>query len=393
LPKKLTTNTVVPAGRYINTFDNSVTNYTAIDMDVVADMYLGSGGHSGYPRFPKHHDVGGDFGLLKSKTTAEGAYVGTIHGTGAYSRHHYTGKVYGEHLRPWALPTKKDGTAWGATAYNRMKPTKPLFPGANAFYEMREVPEMLRQELHKSKLKNIGSYFLALKFGWAPLLSDIQSMMRFYDASKKRIRWLLDHNGKPVRRRIQLVSDISDPVFESGTYPLTQPGFVSQFYKSTPTWKKKTVTSDSVWASAQFVYHLPPGPDDVLFKARMYDRLFGAYVSPEFVWNAIPWSWLADWFGNVGDILANIDSGVADKLAADWFYVMRETRTDITMTSDLRLISLADESTVSVSAISTSEATCKTRLKGDPFGFATVQQTLNSSQLSILGALGLSKVR
>jgi hypothetical protein len=380
----------VHAGDYLNLYDNTNTPRYAYVYAESAE--LESTGRYGYPDFPPDRNIGGSFFLRKATSQCEGAGVGTICGSGAYSKHHYTGKVYSEWVgggTPGAYwPPNIDGSAWGADAYNRMKPTKPIFEGGNAIWEFREVPGQLRQRLEKSGLKNIANYWLALKFGWQPLLSDIRSMLSFHQKAEKRLQWLLRHNGKPVRRRVTLVDDTSNPTMTENIFGSSQPGFVNQFYLETPTWRRTEIISDKVWASARFRFWLPECPRNVDMDARLY----GLYLSPQFCWNALPWSWLADWFSNAGSILENLDVGVADRLAADYMYVMRTKLYTLQHTNTLKLQTL-DGSPVPVSVTSLQQSAISTRLAGDPFGFSTSQNSLTNTQLSILGALGLSRLR
>jgi hypothetical protein len=390
MPKRSITAYPIYAGTYHNEYDNTSEPRTAYVYAESAE--LDGPGHYGYPDFPPNSNVGGAFFLRKAFSQCEGADVGTVCGQGAYSKHKYTGKVYSEWVgggTPGAYwPPNTDGSAWGAKAYERMKPTKPVFQGSNAIWEFREVPGQLKQRLSNSGLKNVGNYWLALEFGWKPLLNDIVNMLSFHADAQKRLDWLLRHNGKPVRRRVSLVDDTSDPVTTSNIYGSTQPGFVNQFYLETPTWRRTETISDKIWGSARFRYWLPEGPRNVDMDARLY----GLYLSPQFCWNALPWTWLADWFTNAGSVLQNLDVGVADRLANDYFYVMRTKVYTLQHTNNIKL-QRPDGSPVPISVTSLQQSAISTRLAGDPFGFGTNPQSLNSTQLSILGALGLSRLR
>jgi hypothetical protein len=381
-------------GYYHNEYDNTTTPMHAYRYAEISEM--DGPGRYGYPRFPKDRDVGGSFFRRADITLCEGTGVGTVCGQGAYSKHKYTGMVFSEWIRSpntgryW--PPNTDGSAFGATAYNKMKPTKPTFEAGNAIWEFREVPAQLRQRLSKDGLKNIADYWLALQFGWKPLLNDIRHMLQFQQKAQKKIAWLLRRNGKPTSAACQLVDDTSDPVMTENIYGSSQPGFVNQFYLETPTWRRIETVSDKIWARARFRFWLPPGPADINHNPEMLRRLYGLYCSPQFCWNALPWTWLIDWFSNAGDVLENLDVGVADRLAADWFYVMREKAWDISHTNNLKLQHV-DGTPVPVSVTSHAKSVIKTRLKGDPFGFATPSNSLSGMQLSILGSLGLSRLR
>jgi hypothetical protein len=124
----------------------------------------------------------------------------------------------------------------------------------------------------------------------------------------------------------------------------------------------------------------------------MLFRLYGLRPTPSVIYNAIPWSWLIDWFSNAGDIIENLEVGVADRLAADYMYMMRENWGHVERFSTARIYR---ENGIIADITSTSQRllSVKTRVLGDPFGFNTSANNLTGMQLSILGALGLSRLR
>jgi len=124
----------------------------------------------------------------------------------------------------------------------------------------------------------------------------------------------------------------------------------------------------------------------------MKAALYGYQPTPSAVWNALPWAWLVDWTSNAGDIISNLDAGVADKCAADYFYIMRETGAICTKFAKGQFLMKGAQLTT-LDATSVTRAYSKTRSVGDPFGFSTNPNGLNATQLSILGALGLSKLK
>jgi len=158
-----------------------------------------------------------------------------------------------------------NGASWGAQAFNNMKPTKPTFNGLNALYEMREVPEMLRQRFLSSGLKGIPNYWLALQFGWKPLLQDIRKMVTFQRNAERKLKWLLRHNGKPIRASSTLVDSTTEtvPVRTDWSRPNPLGSFVTQFFSGTPYSLNSTVVQDRVWAVAKYRYWLPDGPRDI----------------------------------------------------------------------------------------------------------------------------------
>jgi hypothetical protein len=353
-------------------------------------------GHYGYPGLlGLPGDLGGSLNIIKKTMRCESFDIGTIHGSGGYKVDSYTGKVWAPDVgstATWNGSTiKGDATAWGPSAYKQMKPTKPAFNALNAFYEMREFPSMLRQRFLDNHLHAIPNYWLALKFGWEPLLSDLRKCYDFQTTAQKKLAWLLQRNGKPTRTKTILKEE--SELWDGGwDYTRQYPGFVTQFYADTPYATYRSTLFDRVWASARWRFWLPDTPPDYGWSNPVVQKLFGLYPSPSQLWNSLPWTWLIDWFSSVGDILENMDIGVADRLTADSFYVMRESGHRGENSYFAKYHSFPSDETIAVQVTSHYEVVQKTRLPGDPFGFNTNPNDLSAMQLSILGALGWSRL-
>lgn len=350
-----------------------------------------SGGHYGYPNFPPVGNVGGAVNIISTVTNRGVKNIGECYfGTGTWG---YKGSVVCW-ANPVSLATYQSPDAWGPDAYAKMKPTKPSMEGWNALYELKDLPMMLKQRFLQNGLSSIGDYYLALKFGWEPLLRDVRNMVQTQQTMQKRLKQLLRDNGKPVRMRRELAHSTTEPLVSSGTsYGNISPGFGSTgFYRKQGLWTSTEYTTNRVWASARMRYWLPGGPRDIAWKRSMMFRLYGLRPSPRAVYNMIPWSWLVDWFTNAGSCLENMDAGVADRLAYDYCYVMREWQSVRLMTGAAHLYHKGG-SPYDIELSSTSVATSRGRGYGDPFGWASKESDLSSTQWAILGALGLSRLR
>ena len=355
-----------------------------------SNRQFSDGGHYGFPDFPPNTDVGGNFGI--SKFHYQPAQMkGDFYGSGPWNNDHYDGVVLGHISEPGYFDIT-NSKHLGAEAYAKMKPTKPEFSALNSIYELKDIPGMLKQRFRG--LKDIPSYHLALEFGWKPLLSDCRTMILSQKEGQKRLNQLLRDNGKSVRRRMHFLNDenvLSDATYEAWGW--IQPGFNTYFWRGTPTFRQKDVAKDEIWASARFRYWLPPGPQDIAYKQSLMRKLYGVqFPSPSQIYNAIPWSWLIDWYSNVGYLIENLDGGVADRLAADYFYMMRRTTRQIQREFSLPLYSGKSHTPVVAQATGSCTRITKSRFRGDPFGFATNHNDLSSTQVAILGALGLSRI-
>ncbi len=354
-------------------------------------------GHFGFPDFPRDRNCGGPFTLYGTETNWGYSEYASIHpypDSPTLKNQRFDGQLKVD-ISPLGTPSLVDsnGMGWGTQAYREMKPTQPSFAGLNAFYELKDVPDMLRQRFLKDGLKSIGNYYLALKFGWEPLLKDVRNLVLTQRQAQRILGHLLRNNGKPVRRRVILKDATSDAVESTGSsYGAFAPTLVTNSYISIPTYIRREWSTDRVWASARFRYWLPPGPQDVQWTKAMIARIYGLNPSPYMVYNAIPWSWLVDWFTNLGDLIENLSPGVADRCAADYLYVMRQKETIRTQYSRGRFRGAAGVPNFTLEGTSTSRAFVKTRVMGNPFGFGANPNDLTGTQWAILGALGLSRL-
>ncbi len=378
-----------PVGIYYDYWGNPTTQMATLYKE---SAELQSSGHYRWQDPPPDRDVGGNFLSAKVVNSINTTSIEPIHGgSSAYRMHHYDGAMFARTPSTPAAPTG-DGSGWGAEAYNRMKPTKPTFSSLNAVYELREVPGMLRQKMVSSGLHRVSNFHLAIQFGWLPLLRDIQSIVSFQAQAQKKLAWLLKHNGKPTRTKAILDAKLSarNNEVSNGDSPL--PTFVSYFYNGATSSTYWTDIYDRTWATATWRWFLPDGPRDIQWTRSMMMRLFGLQPTPSVVWNALPWTWLADWFYNTGDVLENMEAGVADRLAAERFYLMREQGIVNRCENRGTYYARSDNHAVPVVVQGHTFSILKTRMKGDPFGYGTKMQDLNATQLGILGALGLSRI-
>nr|UJQ85618.1 MAG: hypothetical protein 1 [Leviviridae sp.] len=350
-------------------------------------LSIGYEGHWGYPRFPPDSDIGGGFRLEKNDRVLNPVHVGTIRGQTPSDT--YVGSFSANSSMSQFGIGRHEPIDWGAAAYNRMKPTQPDFSGLNALYELKDIPEMLRQRFRG--LKDIPNYWLALKFGWEPLLRDVRNFVNLQRNAQDRLQQLLRDNGRPVRRRITMQNREVNNVSTAGSgYGAVYPTLVTQFYAKTPVFLDRVVTTDRVWASGTYKYWLPSGPRDINWTRGMVARIFGLQPSPSVVYNAIPWTWLVDWFTGLGDVIENTEAGVADRLAASNFYIMREYRETATREATMWFKRVSGEEVSFTSSCVVTRKSCE-RARGNPFGLAA-PNPLSGMQLSILGALGLSRI-
>jgi hypothetical protein len=144
------------------------------------------------------------------------------------------------------------------------------------------------------------------------------------------------------------------------------------------------------WFKGAYTYYLQDD-NSVLNKLYEYEQkanlLFGTRVTPDVVWNLAPWSWLSDWFVNVGDNIANATSLSSDGLVMKYGYLMQETVSKHTCTIVGPQL-LAGGSNVWTTTFYTSR---KHRMKATPYGFGSNPASFTGRQWAILSALGFAR--
>jgi hypothetical protein len=122
--------------------------------------------------------------------------------------------------------------------------------------------------------------------------------------------------------------------------------------------------------------------------AQNRNRLFGTDITPSMLWNIAPWSWLADYGTNIGDVMTNLSAFSRDNLVARHAYVMCHTQ--VTKLYQLRNQRPVIGNPIDCSLALTTET--KQRARGNPYSFALTPQPLTARQTAILAALGLTRL-
>jgi len=289
-----------------------------------------------------------------------------------------------------------DADQYGAEAWSNARPAQPSFSLLNSIYELRGWPSTVKPRILKYRdTKAWGDYYLAVNFGWIPLLSDIRQFTHNLFTYEEQLKQLLRDEGKPVRRKFKMSSHSfrnSEGPVRGTSYSAFQHGMVTGVYAGVPSFEDTLTYGRDVWFSGQFRYHLPGGDRDWRWKRAMYLRIIAGNPSPATVWNAIPWTWLVDHFSNIGDVISNLDNGLADNLAADYAFLMQKKYITYKRTAT-GLFNKFGGGVESASATTFIISESKERTIVDPFGpsFSGLS-SLGDKQLSILGALGMSNL-
>lgn len=266
-----------------------------------------------------------------------------------------------------------------------------------------DIPKLLRRELQD--FRNLGSEYLNVVFGWKPFVKDLQEMYYLWHDIDRRMAQLVRENGKYIRRRSTVLDETSSTFPQERqnynyAYALVK-GASANIFGGSSQWTKTGTTKEKVWFSGSFRYYIPDTSSS-LWDARARLALFGALPTPELLWNVLPWSWLVDWFANVGDIVSNASMNAVDNLTTRYSFVMRQISKSTTwQVTTQHPAQNSGNGVTSVRrewpAVSHTFNTVYTEVAkqrtggGNPFGLNVQLSSLTGHQLGILAALGLSR--
>lgn len=275
--------------------------------------------------------------------------------------------------------------AAGATAISRVAPTNPLVDLSTS------LAELYREGLPSlpGRGGNIGGEYLNYQFGIAPLASDIADLRQVASQSEALLAQYARNSGKHVRRRYSFPEEVSTTTQVSTNRGPNTVGNVGipSFLAQPGTLSQTTTTYKRMWFAGAFTYHLPA--EGLGRKLAELDHLYGLVPGVDTLYQLTPWSWLVDYFLNVGDVIENINAFAANGLVMPYAYVMAERR--IVTRSTLQFKVWNGSRFVDTSVSDTVEFVAKRRIPATPFGFGLSVGDLTNKQWSILAALGISR--
>lgn len=354
----------------------------------------------------------------------KGEYIGSDYRPGLNIYSHYTGGFWPNSYGSMTIPSSDianmglsgtygpsygAGLSYGSAAYNRFKPKINSADLGQTLGEIRETLPMLKttargyhdfwKSLGGSKdvfgPKSVADHFLNHSFGWVPFLRDMVNTYITYKTTADKLRRLRQNNGKwsmhgGTVEQIQSQGEFSTREDMAG---YVYPALPTAFFDPTAAAAGKGVSStchteyySKVWFEGRFRYYIPwLGEDDTTYK-QIVNRvqLYGARVSPTLIWKVTPWTWLADWVTNAGDVISNAEDNFFG-LASLYAYVMRHTYYRVVNSSTIRL------KAGPVNCVWFQEVVTKTRNGASHFGFGLDELDFNNSQIAILAALGVSR--
>lgn len=356
-------------------------------------------------------DVGGPFNSQKRWCVVDNytpAHIDVVEVTsaGQFRRKVYDGAILARDPATSDFPSMSvtNLTPLGTTAIARCKPTNHI---SNLAADLTEtftqgLPKFLGHSLWKDRaniLKGAGSEYLNSEFGWKPLVGDVRSAAYAVANSHRLIKSYESNSGKLVRRRYEFPIEETHSIVDLGPSDgvnFQGANLVSELNKSLPQPHliKETWTYKRTWFSGGFTYHLPVGFRSRNWLASTYAKagyLLGTELTPDTLWQVTPWTWAANWFSNMGDLVSNYSDWATDGLVLRYGYIMEHQFSKVTFYLDRPSRWITKGTSNRVHPI-TYFVESKRREKATPFGFGLDWNTFSPRQLAITLALGLTRL-
>lgn len=201
------------------------------------------------------------------------------------------------------------------TLVARSNPSRPTVQLPVTILELRELPDLIRHigrhltitGLPKGRWgRNLAESNLAWQFGWAPLFKDLRKLNQFQDHVNQRVKEINKlHSGTGLRRRLTLSDGVSKSSDNSVTVHSTNCTIRCKM-ESTTSWKR--------WGTVRWTPDAPIPTTEGAVEAQALKAILGLSLDygniASSTWEAIPWSWLIDWFANVGEYLQTHNNSV-----------------------------------------------------------------------------------
>lgn len=275
----------------------------------------------------------------------------------------------------------------------RLRATRPTRPDANlgqALVELREFPRLVNtvREIVTFKALRPGSTYLSYQFGFAPLGQDIARAASSVLNFQKKWKTFLDGSGELHSRKVWAPTKSYSLETKDSTQAMFLvhglPSASRVWQPGTDSWEvRETASAFCLWEYFLGYHGLTPKLEMYAQKA---EKLLGLTLTPSLIWELAPWSWLVDWFADVGGFISYHQD------IADYSLAMRRAgvmyQREVAYTRRATFTEWGQTVPVEHTVFQTQKVRRKAR---SPYGIRTNWDELSSFQLSILAALGLSR--
>lgn len=196
-----------------------------------------------------------------------------------------------------------DWSYWKTAALANINPYRPKVDLPLFLFEFKDFPSMLRHAGRvlkgSGRASDVPGTWLAYSFGWAPLVSDLLALFDMSQSIEDRCRMLRNLEDGHLFKRTLFDGEVSDST------QLNALSYTPQMQGNIPAYRAdlRTVLHRKVWFTANAKLRSALPNDGAAIRTLSKRMVYGLTWRPWSVWEFLPWSWLIDYFANVGDFL------------------------------------------------------------------------------------------
>lgn len=294
----------------------------------------------------------------------------------------------GSYCSPFS--SSNDLDTWGTRVISSVVPTNPVADVAVSLGELYSERKFFSLPGTSGSLP--GEY-LNYMFGVSPTIGLAQDLRKAIGQQEMLLDNLHRNSGRLVRRqyRPDAVVNTVTTVFpnEQLSYVGDVTGLLAAYFAFSGPITRIVKTTTQWQFSGAFTYYIPES--GIGRKIADLDYLYGVRATASLAWELLPYSWLVDYKASVGAAIKNLESFHQDGLVMPYAYVTKREVVESRYTWE-GLVYNSFGVLERLNCEATVVGTTLQRRPATPFGFGITPGDLTLKQLSIIAALGLSRV-
>lgn len=206
-------------------------------------------------------------------------------------------------------------------------PSNRKYSLARNVAELKDLPLLLKRSVEVAKdvstlleLRGQGNQYLNYKFGWEATVRAVTDMLKVPETIAKQVNYLIERNGLSTnfvstRRGTEPYGGVGPVIFfdtYAGEFDVRPDG--GQHRRE---WQMRTVVNYTL----RF-----PKIDVPLLRQDLLDTKWGAYPKPQDVYALVPWTWLVDWFGGLGEYVDLLNTLAGDPSLVNYGYMTYKSK-------------------------------------------------------------------
>jgi len=210
---------------------------------------------------------------------------------------------------PWTLPISAATLSeWSLGAFTKFSEQVPATISlANSLYELKDIKGLIPNMNLRSLKDSASGNFLGYEFGVLPMISDIQKIASLSSDVDKRLKHLIEVNKKSTGLSFNRTVEDKTPYgfFVSNDNPISN---IMTNYAVDTDFSRQGLVFKRV--STEFTFHIGgklyqdlQGLEDSNAKLKGLIASSGFNHPGRVIWNAIPYSFVVDWFFSLGKLI------------------------------------------------------------------------------------------